>query len=229
MRYYDSLGAAGYPVSGGVSMSESFEEHLLRGSPGGVDFAVRVGSPIYAPTKGRTENWSGGSAGLAVNFHHIDDNGAETGFFDQFMHLSSHGPNGAIFMPGQDIGARSGNTGSSTGPHIHWDLRVPGGRVERQWLYFHEDPTPSRKRKTMFYNVIAASGWQYVSTAEYVRVITAEEVRHVRWNMGEPVQHATLDDFVLFCKALGIPEKAVRGLSTTNRTWSKLDTIAPSS
>ena len=140
MRYYDSLGAAGYPISGGVSMAESFQEHLDRGSPGGVDYAVRIGTPIIAPTMGRVRNWWGSGVGNAVDFYHIGADGQETGFRDQFFHLSSFGPDGAIYGPGADIGARSGNTGSSsTGPHIHWDLRNPSNKVVPQWLYFQEN------------------------------------------------------------------------------------------
>lgn len=93
----------------------------------------------------------------------------------------------------------------------------------RQWEQFREDPIKKRN-KDMFYNRVAA-GWQYVVGQEYIRVITPEEVRHVEWNMGKPVEHANLNDFVLWCKALNIPEDKVRGLSATNRTWSKLDTI----
>lgn len=144
MIYYDSLGAAGYPISGGVSMAESFQEHLDRGSAGGVDYAVRTGSPIPAPTRGRVRNWTGNSAGNAVDFFHIDDNGVETGFFDQFMHLKDGGfVAEGVYNPGDTIGY-SGNTGSSTGPHIHWNARL-NGRVVRQWEYFTSTPAHHEK------------------------------------------------------------------------------------
>jgi murein DD-endopeptidase MepM/ murein hydrolase activator NlpD len=224
MRYYDSLGAAGYPISAPcTTMQCSYDEHLARGSRGGVDYAVRTGSPVIAPTKGRVRNWSNASAGNAVDFFHIDDNGNETGFYDQFMHLSAFVSPG-VYEPGATIGF-SGNTGSSTGPHIHWDLVNPQGKVVRQWEYFTNEPT-KKQGSDMYYNVVTATGWQYVVTAEYVRVITGEEVPHVAHNMGAPKAHATLNDFVLWCKALNIPEDKVRALSTTNRTWSKLDTIS---
>jgi murein DD-endopeptidase MepM/ murein hydrolase activator NlpD len=149
MRYYDSLGEAGYPISGGVTMAESFQEHLDRGSPGGVDYAVRTGTPIIAPTLGRVRNWYGSGVGNAVDFYHIGDDGQETGFRDQFFHLSEFGPDGAVYGPGADIGARSGNTGSATtGPHIHWDLRDPSNKVVPQWYYFQDSPTHHEKEKT---------------------------------------------------------------------------------
>lgn len=225
MRYYDSLAAAGYPISGGDSYEQSFQAHLDRGSLGGIDYAVGVGRPIYAPTKGRVLNRSTTGGGNTARFYHIDDNGAENGWYDEFLHLSSFGPDGAIFNPGDDIGARSGNTGTqTTGPHVHWHLVDSQGNRQRQWLFFREDPI-KKKDNDMYYNRVATTGWQYVVGAEYVRVITGEEVPHVAWNMGKPVEHAKIEDFILWCKALGIPEDKVRALSTTNRTWSKLDTI----
>jgi hypothetical protein len=147
MRYYDSLGAAGYPISGGVTMEESYAEHLERGSKGGVDYAVRVGMPIYAPTRGRVLNRYTTGGGNTARFYHIADDGSETGWFDEFLHLSAYGPE-AIFEPGADIGARSGNTGTqTTGPHIHWHLCDPDGTRTPQWLYFQDNPTPTPHKK----------------------------------------------------------------------------------
>jgi hypothetical protein len=148
MRYYDSLGEAGYPISGGVTMAESYAEHIERGSKGGVDYAVRTGTPIIAPTRGRVLNRSTTGGGLTARYYHIGDNGQETGWYDEFLHLSAFGPNGAIFGPGDDIGARSGNTGTqTTGPHIHWHLCDPSGTRTPQWLYFQNTPTPNPHKK----------------------------------------------------------------------------------
>jgi hypothetical protein len=147
MRYFDSLGAAGYPISGGVTMQESYAEHLERGSKGGVDYGVRTGMPIYAPTRGRVLNRYTTGGGNTARFYHIADDGSETGWFDEFLHLSAYGPE-AIFEPGADIGARSGNTGTqTTGPHIHWHLCDPNGTRTPQWLYFQDTPTPTPHKK----------------------------------------------------------------------------------
>lgn len=226
MRYYDSLGAAGYPISGGISMQQSYQEHLDRGSAG-VDFAVGIGRPIIAPTKGRVLNRSTSGGGNTARFYHVDENGVESGWYDEFLHLSSFGPDGAIFNPGEDIGARSGNTGTQTsGPHIHWHLCNAQGRRVPQWEQFREDPPKQKVGNDMYYNRVASNGWQYVVGQEYIRVITGEEVKHVAWNMGPYKEHSTLEDFILWCKALGVPESVVRALSPTNRNWSRLGTIS---
>jgi hypothetical protein len=173
MKYYDSLGQAGYPISKPCStMPCSFDEHLARGSRGGVDFAVSVGSKIPAPTRGRLRNWANASAGNAVDFYHIDDNGNETGFYDQFMHLSRFVSPG-IYEPGATIGF-SGNTGSSTGPHIHWDLVNPQGRVVRQWEYFREDP-PKPKDVDMIAVRTPSDGAIFIIAADYIHHCSAAE------------------------------------------------------
>jgi murein DD-endopeptidase MepM/ murein hydrolase activator NlpD len=224
MRYYDSLGEAGYPISEPcATMPCSFDEHLARGSRGGVDYAVRTGTPVIAPTKGRVRNWSNSSAGNAVDFYHIDDNGNETGFYDQFMHLSRFVSPG-VYGPGATIGF-SGNTGSSTGPHIHWDLVNPQGKVVRQWEYFTNEPTKNIGAE-MFFSKVVATQWHYLSGAEFVRVMHHTEIGQVARQMGAAVEFPTLNDFVLWCKALNIPEDKVLALSATNRVWSKLDTIS---
>ena len=138
MRYYDSLGSAGYPVANGVTYEQDWELHLARGSRGGVDFAVGIGTPVIAPTRGEVVNGFGAEVGNYVNYYHLDDSGNQVGYYDQFFHLSRFVSPG-VYEPGATIGF-SGNTGSSTtGPHIHWDAVLNGERVEF-WEYFHEDP-----------------------------------------------------------------------------------------
>jgi murein DD-endopeptidase MepM/ murein hydrolase activator NlpD len=223
MRYYDSLGAAGYPISGGVTREEDWQDHLSRGSLGGVDYAVGIGTPVIAPTRGEVQNNTASGPGNYVSFYHLDEASNRTGFYDQFLHLSRFVSPGTYEL-GDTIGF-SGNTGTQTsGPHIHWHLIDPSGTRVRFWEYFTNEPI-KKTGADMYYNIVAG-GWQYVVGQEYIRVITAEEAKHVAWNMGEPKPHANLNDFVLWCKALNIPETVVRGLSATNRTWSKLDTIS---
>jgi len=213
MRYYDSLGQAGYPISEPCStMSCSFDEHLARGSRGGVDYAVRTGSPVIAPTKGRVRNWSNASAGNAVDFYHIDDSGKETGFYDQFMHLSAFVSPG-VYMPGDTIGF-SGNTGSSTGPHIHWDLVNPQGKVVRQWEYFTEE---TRKEMYLINN----------GKAEFV--IGQEYIHHVSGLAEDAALQAVLGaviwkggaDFDNILKGFGIPADKVK-LVMGGKTWSRV-------
>ncbi len=92
----------------------------------GVDFAVPEGTPVYAPAAGRSvaftnsfTSWQGQtvrSFGEAVCINHGD------GWWTLYAHLSQVlAPPGTEIAEGQIIGY-SGNTGVSTGPHLHFQL-----------------------------------------------------------------------------------------------------------
>jgi murein DD-endopeptidase MepM/ murein hydrolase activator NlpD len=96
----------------------------------GLDFATGIGAPVRAAADG-TVAATGieGGYGLTVRVHHAD--GAET----LYAHLSSIEVwPGQPVAVGQDI-AREGNTGRSTGPHLHFEVRYPHGPVDPAvWL-----------------------------------------------------------------------------------------------
>jgi peptidoglycan hydrolase-like protein with peptidoglycan-binding domain len=115
MTYINTL--ARYP------MSDGWQDHINRGSRGGIDFAVGQGTAIPAPTDGFLENVAnnGNGFGNYIRFHHGD------GFIDEFLHLKDGGfVAEGNYKQGQTIGF-SGTTGNSTGPHIHWHLINPNG------------------------------------------------------------------------------------------------------
>jgi hypothetical protein len=219
MRYFDSMGAAGYPISDGLTYEQDFQAHLDRGSMGGIDYAVRSGNIIWAPTRCRVANRSTTGGGLTARLYHLDDNNQETGWYDEFLHLSSFGPE-SVFQPGQDIGARSGNSGTqTTGPHIHWHLCNPQGQRQRQWLYFTEE-----KKKTMY--IINNGKASFTVGQEYLHHIggPAEEsalkkvLGEVLWIGG--------GDFDNVLKGFGIPLDKVK-LVMGGKTWSAVDDIQP--
>ncbi len=86
----------------------------------GIDLAASVGTPVYAPENG-TVSWSGpGVQAPGVwggNEVHID---GASGIQSWFAHLSSMAVKvGDAVRAGQQI-ALSGNTGISSGPHLHF-------------------------------------------------------------------------------------------------------------
>ncbi len=89
-----------------------------------VDWATPTGTPIYASSAGTVARagWIG-SYGYAVYIDHPD--GKQT----RYAHLSR-----ILVTPGQKVRqgeriALSGNTGASTGPHVHFEIRVNGRAV----------------------------------------------------------------------------------------------------
>ena len=85
----------------------------------GVDLADGIGTPIYAGADGRvaTCGYSGGY-GLTVRLNH------SFGFQTLYGHMSSSAVNcGQYVKKGQLIG-RVGMTGRTTGPHLHYEVRI---------------------------------------------------------------------------------------------------------
>ncbi|MHB0777655.1 peptidoglycan DD-metalloendopeptidase family protein [Halomonas sp. WWR20] len=121
-----------FPFNGKHRVSSPFNlrrHHPITGriSPHrGTDFAMRNGTPVLAPADGRvvkTDFQAGGAGNYLVIQH---DNGYKT----RYMHLSK-----SLVKPGQRVSmgdriALSGNTGGSTGPHLHYEIMVNNRQVD---------------------------------------------------------------------------------------------------
>ncbi|MEV3929940.1 transglycosylase family protein [Streptomyces sp. NPDC049944] len=88
----------------------------------GVDFPVATGTSVKAVASGNvvSAGWAG-AYGYEIVIRHSD------GRYSQYAHLSSlHVRAGQQVAGGQRI-ARSGSTGNSTGPHLHFEIRTGPG------------------------------------------------------------------------------------------------------
>ncbi|MEV6403195.1 M23 family metallopeptidase [Streptomyces bobili] len=85
----------------------------------GQDFAVPIGTPVRAVGAGRVVRVScGGAFGIEIVLRHAD------GYYTQYAHLASVAVDqGENVTAGQWIG-QSGTSGNSTGPHLHFEVRV---------------------------------------------------------------------------------------------------------
>ncbi|MFH9572318.1 peptidoglycan DD-metalloendopeptidase family protein [Streptomyces sp. NPDC017454] len=85
----------------------------------GQDFAVPVGTPVRSVGTGRVVKVScGGAFGIQVVVQHAG------GYYTQYAHLAAVAVDqGDRVRPGQWVG-QSGSTGNSTGPHLHFEVRV---------------------------------------------------------------------------------------------------------
>lgn len=99
----------------------------------GVDYAVAVGTPVYAVSAGRVifagpsrikqANGEPGGGGYIVEIKHKV---ARKWITSTYMHLkkgSLQVKRGDKVAEGQKI-AESGNTGASTGPHLHFEIQL---------------------------------------------------------------------------------------------------------
>jgi len=87
-----------------------------------------VGTDVKSPYRAQVvrRNWATRLNGNCLELYY-----PESGRSALFLHLDSIEPTmrpGARVEVGQVI-ARSGNTGRSTAPHLHYELHAPGGRL----------------------------------------------------------------------------------------------------
>ncbi|CCK28965.1 secreted peptidase [Streptomyces davaonensis JCM 4913] len=110
-----------------VAPVETYELSASYGSGGerwarrhtGQDFAVPIGTPVRAVGEGRVARVScGGPFGVEIVLEHAG------GYYTQYAHLAAVAVDqGERVSTGQWIG-QSGTTGNSTGPHLHFEVRV---------------------------------------------------------------------------------------------------------
>ena len=121
-------GSLSWPVSGPVTSPFGWRIHPILGYRKfhtGVDIGVGYGVPIHAADGGTViyATWMSGYGNVII----IDHGG---GLSTLYAHQSSLAVgNGAHVTKGQTIGY-VGSTGFSTGPHLHFEVRVNGNPVE---------------------------------------------------------------------------------------------------
>lgn len=164
-KYYDERGYNSststfrrFPIDGKVLISSKFNPHRRHPVTGkvrphnGTDFAVRVGTPVIAPADGVVEiaKYSR-TAGYYIVIRHRGS------YSTVYMHLSK-----LLVQPGQSVRigqtiARSGNTGISTGPHLHYELRRNNRPINamKVSLPANDDTTVAEKNRERFESNVA--------------------------------------------------------------------------
>lgn len=91
----------------------------------GIDFAGPEGSPVYAVSAG-VVTWAGDKSGYG-NMVEINHGG---GYFTRYGHASSLAVRVGDIVSKDQMIARIGSTGRSTGPHLHYEVVVDGRQVD---------------------------------------------------------------------------------------------------
>lgn len=126
-RYF-ATGRFSYPVWGLLTSRFGYRGREFHE---GIDLAVPWGSNVYAADGGVVEfaGWSGGYGKLIIINH-------QNGYKTYYGHLSRF-----LVSPGQKVAkgqliAKSGSTGRSTGPHLHFEVRK-NGVPQNPLVYLH--------------------------------------------------------------------------------------------
>lgn len=104
----------------------------------GIDFTAPVGTPIQATGNGKVIKAEYGRVGYGN--HVIIDHGF--GYTTLYGHMSKiEVKEGDVVQKGETIG-RVGDTGTSTAPHLHYEVRMKGNPVD-PIIYCMDDLTPA--------------------------------------------------------------------------------------
>jgi murein DD-endopeptidase MepM/ murein hydrolase activator NlpD len=123
-----ALAPTGWPVSGPISSQfgpriSPIDEELRFHA--GVDIAVPVGTPVKATQAGEVvQAGANGAYGLAVVVRH------EGGFETLYAHNSVVPARVGQRVERGEIIAYAGNTGVSTGPHLHYEVHYQGRPID---------------------------------------------------------------------------------------------------
>jgi len=115
-------GILGWPVSGPVTSGFGMRWGRMHE---GIDIAVATGTPVRASAAGTViqAGWLGGYGILVV----VDHGG---GLSTAYAHNSSFASSVGQTVVAGEVVAYSGNTGNSSGPHVHFEVRVNGSAVD---------------------------------------------------------------------------------------------------
>jgi murein DD-endopeptidase MepM/ murein hydrolase activator NlpD len=115
-------GALAWPVSGPVTSRFGARWGRMHE---GIDIGVAEGTPVQAAAAGVViyAGWMSGYGNLVVIDH---GNGLSTAY----AHNSSLVVGVGRSVAGGEVVSYSGNTGNSTGPHVHFEVRVNGAAVD---------------------------------------------------------------------------------------------------
>ena len=125
---YGGSGTFSWPVTGTITSPFGWRSNPFGGSPEfhqGLDIAAPTGTTVTAAAAGTVimAQWYGGYG----NYILIDHGG---GYSTGYGHLSAmYVASGQVVARGQAIGA-VGSTGQSTGPHLHFEVRIAGKPVD---------------------------------------------------------------------------------------------------
>ncbi|TFB67630.1 M23 family metallopeptidase [Cryobacterium sp. Hz9] len=136
-------GTIQWPFAVGVHVGDQIGPRSCAGcsaNHGGQDFNPGVGAPIQAIADGVVSYAVDGEASLGVNMmiDHMIDGQLVTSVYAHMIHGSMLFKEGDVVKVGQVIG-KTGSTGMSTGPHLHFEIReggITGTKVDPlAWLY----------------------------------------------------------------------------------------------
>ena len=223
------------------AITDDWNDHIARGSAGGVDWATPVGTPIEAPEDGYLtfilNNGTGGHTATLIR----DPNHST-----QLMHLSQFAGGARNVKEGELIGLTGGakgapGAGSSTGPHVHAHSYEFGKRVPPFFLHAasgmsgDKEPIIEQTKENEMYVFTAASdvpdfgsGWDFavapgfiVNTPGSEGQYTHDRITGVPIGETDPVQRLSTPGIAFVLRSFGLGEFIGEGTALEVVTFLK--------
>ncbi len=121
-----------WPVTGTITSNFGGRNDPFTGGSsahGGIDIAVVTGTPVKAATAGKVVKAEYNN--LYGNYVILEHSGS---FKTVYAHCSELCVNVGQTVKQGEIIAKSGSTGRSTGPHLHFEIRIGDKKVNPRWL-----------------------------------------------------------------------------------------------
>ncbi len=194
-----------YPLDS-ISLEQRFGENQVDYSQfglighHGLDFTAVIGTPVYAPEDGVIERSANGVNDKYTGRFAAGETITMVGSYEHwFMHLSRR-----LVQPGQRVSkgqliGHTGNTGFSTGPHLHWGVRPLSPNINNgfrgfidpvtvmqpnnQGVVMNQEAGTELYRTALFRepeSAAAASQWNGQAPAHALRAVRGAEWQTVR-------------------------------------------------
>jgi hypothetical protein len=115
-----------YPIPSNSIVTQTFAEHVhaahvhgWQNYNGGIDWAVATGTPIKAAQAGKVTLVRRDATGYGTHVRIQHDEG----YLTIYGHMMEFAVKAGDMVKAGDVIGRSDNTGNSTGPHLHFELR----------------------------------------------------------------------------------------------------------
>ncbi|NLU68099.1 M23 family metallopeptidase [Streptomyces sp. HNM0574] len=114
------------PINADYQLTADFGNSGDRWSHGhsGQDFGVPVGTAVHAANKGTVVKAGGNGAGDGPAYGNAVVIKHDNGRYTQYAHMSQVNVNVGEKVKSDEIIGKSGNTGNSSGPHLHFEIRT---------------------------------------------------------------------------------------------------------
>lgn len=125
---------SGMPAAGRLTQGYHASHH-------GLDFGMKVGTPIQTTMAGKVvyAGWNNEGYGNLV----IVENGPYSTYYG---HLSSIPVSVGDWVSNGEVIGLSGNTGNSTGPHLHYEVRLNGKTIDPTSITLNKPVSASADR-----------------------------------------------------------------------------------